>query len=142
MYKKPGAYLTGTASIANGGITVTGVGTLITSELNNGSYVNLENVVFKVVTIANNTSMSVTPVSDVAVSAKAIRIHSTPGWMMPEYAKHVKYYFNFMIDRIKINSSFIIFRTAFFLICACNTNLFKKLPVKIKTIGCQNNIRP
>lgn len=94
MYKKPGAYLTGTASIANGGITVTGVGTLFTSELNNGSYVNLENVVFKVVTIANNTSMSVTPVSDVAVSAKAIRIHSTPGWMMPEYAKHVKYYSN------------------------------------------------
>lgn len=73
--------LTGTASIPSASGTVTGVGTLFTTQLEIGDVVTLGAQSFKVLSIASNTSMTVAPVAGAAVTGANVLQSQAPKYL-------------------------------------------------------------
>lgn len=69
----PGRILTGTAATTSGSATITGTSTSFTTELSLGRFVWINNLIYRVLTIASNTSMTVTPTPNATGSGFTIR---------------------------------------------------------------------
>lgn len=73
--------LTGTGSIANNAIEITGANTAFTTELSVGDVVTLDTSVFRVTSIASNTSIGVVPAATAAITAESMVYSLTPTYL-------------------------------------------------------------